>query len=86
MPRRYPNYPEEFQIYNVMSTAGRASSGSGYLIPRYYLTLSLFFGQAARANPWSATGLEWQTRARRRRTTSTRRRWSCAGRTSTPWT
>jgi cytochrome c oxidase subunit 1 len=61
MPRRYPNYPSEFHVLNVMSTAGASILGIGYLIPSVYLTLSLFFGQKASANPWSATGLEWQT-------------------------
>ncbi|HSQ55052.1 MAG TPA: cbb3-type cytochrome c oxidase subunit I [Gemmata sp.] len=61
MPRRYPNYPSEFQVYNVMSTAGASILGLGYLIPAFYLPLSLFFGKKAPANPWSATGLEWQT-------------------------
>jgi cytochrome c oxidase subunit I len=61
MPRRYPNYPPEFQIYNVLSTAGASILGLGYLLPGFYLTLSLFFGEKAPANPWSATGLEWQT-------------------------
>jgi cytochrome c oxidase subunit 1 len=59
MPRRYPNYPAEFQVYNVMSTAGASILGIGYLLPAFYLTLSLFFGEKASANPWSATGLEW---------------------------
>ncbi|QJW93850.1 cytochrome c oxidase subunit I [Frigoriglobus tundricola] len=60
MPRRYPNYPAEFQFLNVMSTAGASILGIGYLMPAVYLTLSLFFGKRATANPWSATGLEWQ--------------------------
>ena len=47
MPRRYPNYPAEFQIYNVMSTAGASVLGLGYLIPAFYLTLSLFYGKKA---------------------------------------
>ncbi|MBN9122067.1 MAG: cbb3-type cytochrome c oxidase subunit I [Planctomycetes bacterium] len=59
MPRRYPNYPDEFQFLNVMSTAGASILGIGYLMPAVYLTLSLFFGQKSPANPWSATGLEW---------------------------
>lgn len=61
MPRRYPNYPAEFQVYNVLSTAGASVLGIGYLIPAVYLTLSLFIGEKAPANPWSATGLEWAT-------------------------
>ncbi|MFM8271081.1 MAG: cbb3-type cytochrome c oxidase subunit I [Gemmata sp.] len=59
MPRRYPNYPAEFQIYHVMSTAGSSILGLGYLLPMIYLPLSLFFGKPAGSNPWSATGLEW---------------------------
>jgi cytochrome c oxidase subunit 1 len=61
MPRRYPNYPQELQVLNVMSTAGASILGLGYSIPAVYLTLSLFFGKKATSNPWSATGLEWQT-------------------------
>ena len=63
MPRRYPNYPTEFQIYNVMSTAGSSVLGLGYLLPGIYLPLSLFFGKKVGANPWSATGLEWTTQS-----------------------
>jgi cytochrome c oxidase subunit I len=61
MPRRYHVYPPEFQLLNVMSTAGATVLGLGYLLPLLYLTWSLFFGKAAGANPWRATGLEWQT-------------------------
>ena len=61
MPRRYPNYPAEYQILNVLSTAGASVLGFGYFLPSVYLPLSLFFGKKAPANPWSATGLEWQT-------------------------
>ncbi len=61
MPRRYHFYPEEFQILNVMSTAGASILGVGYLIPLIYLLWSLRYGQLASANPWNATGLEWKT-------------------------
>jgi cytochrome c oxidase subunit 1 len=61
MPRRYPYYPPEFQILNVLSSAGASILGAGYLIPLVYLPLSWFFGRKAPANPWGATGLEWQT-------------------------
>ncbi|HEY1191943.1 MAG TPA: cbb3-type cytochrome c oxidase subunit I [Gemmata sp.] len=63
MPRRYPNYPAEFQFYHVMSTAGSSILGLGYLLPGIYLPLSLYFGRKAGANPWSATGLEWATQS-----------------------
>ena len=61
MPRRYHVYPEEFQILNVMSTAGASILGVGYLIPLIYLLWSLRYGPLASATPWGATGLEWQT-------------------------
>jgi cytochrome c oxidase subunit 1 len=61
MPRRYHAYPEEFQILNVMSTAGASILAVGYLIPMIYLLWSLRHGRIAGANPWNASGLEWQT-------------------------
>ncbi|MEB2284724.1 MAG: cytochrome c oxidase subunit I [Polyangiaceae bacterium UTPRO1] len=61
MPRRYHMYPPEFQVLNVMSTAGATVLGIGYLLPLTYLLWSLRYGKAAPANPWRATGLEWQT-------------------------
>jgi cytochrome c oxidase subunit 1 len=60
MPRRYHVYPPEFQLLNVLSTAGATILGLGYVIPLLYLTWSLFFGKPAGPNPWGATGLEWQ--------------------------
>jgi cytochrome c oxidase subunit I len=61
MPRRYHVYPAEFQVLNVMSTAGASILGLGYLLPLLYLIWSLRYGEVAGANPWKATGLEWQT-------------------------
>jgi len=61
MPRRYHVYPPEFQMLNVLSTAGATILGLGYVIPLLYLTWSLFFGKEAGPNPWGAEGLEWQT-------------------------
>jgi len=61
MPRRYHAYPEEFQVWNVMSTAGASILGIGYLIPMIYLLWSLRYGRVASSNPWDASGLEWQT-------------------------
>ncbi len=61
MPRRYHAYPPEFQVLNVMSTAGATILGVGYLLPLTYLLWSLRYGKVASANPWRATGLEWQT-------------------------
>ena len=61
MPRRYYTYPDEFQVLNVMSTAGASILAVGYLIPLIYLLWSLRWGEDAGPNPWRATGLEWQT-------------------------
>jgi cytochrome c oxidase subunit 1 len=61
MPRRYHSYPPEFQLLNVLSSAGASILAIGYLLPLGYLAWSMFYGQRAPANPWRATGLEWQT-------------------------
>jgi cytochrome c oxidase subunit 1 len=61
MPRRYHVYPNDFQVLNVMSTAGASILAVGYLIPFVYLIWSLRYGRVAGANPWLAKGLEWQT-------------------------
>ncbi|MDP9055185.1 MAG: cytochrome c oxidase subunit I [Acidobacteriota bacterium] len=61
MPRRYHAYPAEFQVLNVLSSAGATILGVGYLIPFCYLLWSLKYGPVAPPNPWGATGLEWQT-------------------------
>ncbi|MDQ1473338.1 MAG: cytochrome c oxidase subunit [Bryobacterales bacterium] len=61
MPRRYHVYPPEFQVFNVLSSAGASVLGLGFLIPGIYLIWSLKYGKLAGPNPWGATGLEWQT-------------------------
>ena len=61
MPRRYHAYPEEFQVLNVMSTAGASILGVGYVIPMIYFIWSMRYGRTAPANPWGSTGLEWDT-------------------------
>ena len=61
MPRRYATYPAEFQVLNVMSSAGASILGLGYLIPLIYLFWSMRYGPIAPANPWRAKGLEWET-------------------------
>jgi cytochrome c oxidase subunit 1 len=61
MPRRYHAYPPEFQVLNVMSTAGASILGLGYVIPMIYLVWSMRYGRNAPDNPWGSTGLEWKT-------------------------
>jgi len=61
MPRRYHAYPEEWQVLNVLSTAGASVLGLGFLLPLGYLLWSLKYGKLAGKNPWGAKGLEWTT-------------------------
>jgi len=60
MPRRYHTYPPEFQLFNVMSTAGASILGVGYILPFIYFLWSLKYGKVAGPNPWRAKGLEWE--------------------------
>ena len=75
MPRRYHAYPPEFQVLNVMSTAGASILGVGYVLPLIYLIWSLLLrrrgaGRIRGARP----GSSGRRRRRRRPRTSTRRR------------
>ncbi len=60
MPRRYHAYAPEFQVLNVMSTAGASILAVGYLLPIVYFVWSLKRGERAGSNPWQASGLEWK--------------------------
>ena len=59
MPRRYPSYPPEWQVFHVLSSAGASVLAVGYFLPFCYLLWSFFFGRPAPQNPWQASGLEW---------------------------
>jgi cytochrome c oxidase subunit 1 len=61
MPRRYAIYPPEYQVLNVMSTAGATVMAFGYFVTVAYLLWSLRYGPIAGSNPWKAAGLEWTT-------------------------
>jgi len=61
MPRRYYQYVPEFQVWNVLSSAGASILAVGYVLPLAYLIYSLRYGPRTGNNPWGATGLEWQT-------------------------
>jgi cytochrome c oxidase subunit I len=63
MPRRYHAYPDEFQVLNVLSSAGASILGIAYLMPMTYLLWSLRYGREASQNPWNAKGLEWEKAA-----------------------
>ena len=61
MPRRYWQYPPEFQVLNVLSTAGSTILAVGYVLPMVYFLWSMRYGKIASDNPWGAAGLEWKT-------------------------
>jgi cytochrome c oxidase subunit 1 len=61
MPRRYHSYPPEFQVLNVLSTAGASILAAGFLMPMIYFAWSLQYGKDAGPNPYRAAGLEWMT-------------------------
>ncbi len=61
MPRRYHAYVDEFQVWHILSTAGASLLAIGFIMPVVYFTYSIFYGEKAPANPWPASGLEWQT-------------------------
>ncbi|HSK44995.1 MAG TPA: cbb3-type cytochrome c oxidase subunit I, partial [Candidatus Binatia bacterium] len=61
MPRRYWAYPPEFQVLNVLSSAGASVLAVGFILPLLYFAWSLKYGEIAGDNPWQATGLEWET-------------------------
>ena len=51
MPRRYAMYAPEFQVWNVLSTAGASILGVGYLIPMIYFTLVDILRRDRRGQP-----------------------------------
>jgi cytochrome c oxidase subunit 1 len=61
MNRRYWEYASQFQVLNVLSSAGASVLGIGYLLPLGYFAWSLRYGPRAGSNPWNAAGLEWTT-------------------------
>jgi cytochrome c oxidase subunit 1 len=61
MPRRYHQYDPEFQVLNVMSSAGASILAVGYALPLVYFLWSLRYGKKAGPNPWLGTTLEWHT-------------------------
>jgi cytochrome c oxidase subunit 1 len=60
MPRRYYNYPPEFQTLHVASTVGSWILAAGLLVVIGNLVWAVFRGEKAEANPWGGTTLEWQ--------------------------
>ena len=62
MPRRYPDYPDAFWGWNMVSSIGAYIGGLSFLIFLYVLFRTLTAGERVPANPWGegATTLEWR--------------------------
>ncbi|MFC1757775.1 cytochrome c oxidase subunit I [Planctomycetota bacterium] len=60
MPRRYYNYPPQFEIHHQISTVGAYLLGVAFTVIAVYLIHSLFYGKKAPANPWGGASLEWR--------------------------
>jgi cytochrome c oxidase subunit 1 len=63
MPRRYYNYPPEFQTLHIISTVGSWILLLSFLTMLGYFIVALRSGKKAPANPWGALGLEWTTQS-----------------------
>ena len=59
MNRRYWQYDPQFQVLNVLSSAGASILGIAYILPLAYFLWSLRYGARVTENPWNAAGLEW---------------------------
>jgi cytochrome c oxidase subunit 1 len=58
-PRRWAEYPAQFQKYHVMSTCGAYTMTTGLLIVLGNWIHGLRRGRPAPANPWGGNSLEW---------------------------
>src|SRR5260370_3575462 len=57
MPRRYAAYPPEFQVLNVLSSAGASVLPVGFILLAIYFVWSLKSREVARPNPPNPTRL-----------------------------
>lgn len=62
MPRRYFDYPPEFESLHFISTIGAFINAAGYTGALLNLLYAAIFGKVkAPANPYNSLSLEWQT-------------------------
>lgn len=61
MPRRYYDYPPEFQFWHQVSSVGAWTNGFGYSFALLNLLFAWIFSKRkAPANPYESLSLEWQ--------------------------
>jgi cytochrome c oxidase subunit I len=63
MPRRYYNYPDQFQQLHVFSTFGSWVLGTGLILAAISMLSSLRKPYDAPRNPWGGSTLEWETQS-----------------------
>ncbi len=62
MPRRYYDYPAQYQTLHTLSTIGAFINGFGYMFAIVNLLWTAKFGKVkAPRNPYNSLSLEWQT-------------------------
>ncbi len=61
MPRRYFNYPPQYQVLHVISTVGAIGLGGALFLVAGYLLWALFRGPPSPPNPWGSRSYEWLT-------------------------
>ena len=61
MPRRYYNYPDQFQTLQTFATVGSWVLALGLFLVLAYLLASLRKPYDAPANPWGGRTLDWET-------------------------
>jgi cytochrome c oxidase subunit 1 len=64
MPRRYYDYPAQYQTLHTISTVGAYLNGFGYTFALLNLLFTALYGKVkAPRNPYNSLGLEWQTQS-----------------------
>ncbi len=61
MPRRYFNYPPQFQVLHIVSTVGSWVLATGLILTAFYFLWALRWGASAGPNPWGSRSFEWRT-------------------------
>lgn len=64
MPRRYFDYPAQFELLHSISTVGAFLNGFGYTFALLNLLWAAVFSRKkASDNPWESLSLEWRTKS-----------------------